>query len=153
MTVSVQREDFDPAAEQAAMLGDRVDVGGVVSFIGLVRDFSDGRGVGALTLEHYPGMTERELEKIESEARARWELQESLIIHRYGDMALGEPIVLVVTASPHRQDAFEAAHFLMDWLKTKAPFWKQEMNASGETNWVKERKSDLDAANRWKSES
>ncbi len=94
-------------------------------------------------------MTERELEKIEATAHQRWQLQASRIIHRYGNLALGEPIVLVITASPHRQDAFDAANFLMDWLKTKAPFWKSEITADGRTVWVEERKSDIDAARRW----
>jgi molybdopterin synthase catalytic subunit len=151
--IRVQRDIFDIGKEIENLTKGRTDIGAVVSFTGLVRDFNDGSEVTGLSLEHYPGMTERELEKIEEEARTRWNLQESLIIHRYGDMTLGDPIVLVVTASPHRQDAFEAAHFLMDWLKTKAPFWKQEMNASGETSWVKERTSDLEAAKRWKSEN
>lgn len=151
--IRVQRDIFDIGKEIESLTKGRTDIGAVVSFTGLVRDFNDGSEVTGLSLEHYPGMTERELEKIEEEARTRWNLQESLIIHRYGDMALGEPIVLVVTASPHRQDAFEAAHFLMDWLKTKAPFWKQEMNARGESSWVKERTSDLEAAKRWKSEN
>ena len=147
--IRVEREIFDIGAEIEALTAGRTDIGAVVSFTGLVRDFNDGSPVTGLTLEHYPGMTERELEKIENEARNRWNLQDSLIIHRYGDMALGEPIVLVITASPHRQDAFDAALFLMDWLKTKAPFWKQEMSAEGETNWVEERQSDIDAARRW----
>jgi len=148
--IRVQSEAFDIGSEIKALTGGRVDIGAIVTFAGLVRDFNDGSKVTGLSLEHYPGMTERELEKIEIEARARWDLQECLIIHRYGDMGLGEPIVMVATASPHRQDAFEAAHFLMDWLKTKAPFWKQEQNSEGEKSWVKERQSDLDAAKRWK---
>ncbi|MDF2367810.1 molybdenum cofactor biosynthesis protein MoaE [Sneathiella sp.] len=151
--IRVQPDIFDIGKEIEVMTNGRTDIGAVVSFTGLVRDFNDGSKVTGLSLEHYPGMTERELAKIEEEARARWDLQDCLIIHRYGEMALGEPIVLVITASPHRQDAFEAAHFLMDWLKTKAPFWKQEVNARGETNWVKERESDLKAATRWKSDS
>ncbi|MCC3306696.1 molybdenum cofactor biosynthesis protein MoaE [Sneathiella sp. HT1-7] len=151
--IRVQRDIFDIGKEIETLTNGRTDIGAVVSFTGLVRDFNDGTKVTGLSLEHYPGMTERELSKIEDDARERWNLQDCLIIHRYGDMALGEPIVLVITASPHRQDAFEAAHFLMDWLKTKAPFWKQEMNASGETNWVKERESDLKAAKRWNSDS
>ncbi|MZR32444.1 molybdenum cofactor biosynthesis protein MoaE [Sneathiella litorea] len=151
--IRVQREKFDIGAEIEALTTGRTDIGAVVSFTGLVRDFNDGNKVTGLSLEHYPGMTERELAKIEDEARGRWDIQECLIIHRHGKMALGEPIVLVVTASPHRRDAFEAAHFLMDWLKTKAPFWKQEMNASGEVNWVNERESDLEAAKRWSSDT
>lgn len=147
--IRVQRDIFDIGNEIEALTSGRTDIGAVVSFTGLVRDFNDGNDVTGLSLEHYPGMTERELAKIEEEAGSRWNLRASLIIHRYGEMALGEPIVLVVTASPHRHDAFEAAHFLMDWLKTKAPFWKQEMTADGDTSWVKERESDVKAAKRW----
>lgn len=150
--IRVQRDIFDIGEEIEKLTNGRTDIGAVVSFTGLVRDFNDGNEVTGLSLEHYPGMTERELAKIEEEARGRWNLQDSLIIHRYGQMALGEPIVLVVTASPHRHDAFEAAHFLMDWLKTKAPFWKQEMNTDGDTSWVKERESDVKAAKRWTSD-
>lgn len=150
--IRVQRDIFDIGKEIEKLTNERTDIGAVVSFTGLVRDFNDGNEVTGLSLEHYPGMTERELAKIEEEARGRWNLQDSLIIHRYGQMALGEPIVLVVTASPHRHDAFEAAHFLMDWLKTKAPFWKQEMNTDGDTSWVKERESDVKAAKRWTSD-
>lgn len=148
MTVSVQREDFDPAAEQAAMLGDRVDVGGVVSFIGLVRDFSEGRGVGALTLEHYPGMTEKMLEKIETEAHERFDVQATRIVHRYGRMEPGERIVLVLAASAHRGEAFRACEFLIDWLKTKAPFWKVEDTEKG-AEWVEARETDDVATERW----
>ncbi|MAZ01828.1 MAG: molybdenum cofactor biosynthesis protein MoaE [Sneathiella sp.] len=151
--IRVQREIFDVGAEMAALTKGRTDIGAVVSFTGLVRDFNDGSAVTGFSLEHYPGMTERELAKIETEAKARWDLQASLIIHRYGDMALGEPIVLVVTASSHRQDAFDAANFLMDWLKTKAPFWKMEKGEDGETSWVKERQTDIDAAKRWSADS
>ncbi len=147
--IRVQREAFDTGAEIAAISEGRTDIGAIVSFTGLVRDFNDGRPVTGLSLEHYPGMTERELEKIEAEAQRRWELQASLIVHRYGDLALGDLIVLVITASPHREDAFDAARFLMDWLKTKAPFWKSEITPEGETVWVSERKSDVDAASRW----
>lgn len=148
--IRVQREVFDTGAEIDKVTSGRTDIGAVVSFTGLVRDFNDGAAVSKLTLEHYPGMTEKQLEKIEAEANSRWELQDSLIIHRYGEMALGEPIVLVVTASAHRQDAFDAATFLMDWLKTKAPFWKQEQDEHGESGWVQERREDIDALDRWK---
>jgi molybdopterin synthase catalytic subunit len=126
------------SAEIAALTGTRTDVGAVVTFSGIVRDV-------ALELEHYPGMTERELGKIEEEARARWKLQASLIIHRVGKLDPGDNIVLVVTASSHREDAFKAAEFLMDYLKTRAPFWKRE----GE-NWVEAKASDDKAAERWK---
>ncbi len=147
--IRVQRESFDTGDEIRRLTENRTDIGAVVSFTGLVRDFNDGATVQSLTLEHYPGMTEKELSKIEEAAREKWDLQDSLIIHRYGKMELAEPIVLVVTASAHRQDAFAAAEFLMDWLKTKAPFWKLEADTSGSSDWVKERQSDKDAADRW----
>ena len=119
MTVRVQRDDFDPGAEMDALLAGRKDIGGVVSFVGLVRDFSDARNVGALTLEHYPGMTEKALVAIEAEALARFDIQASLIVHRHGRMEPGERIVLVITASAHRGEAFRASEFLIDWLKTR----------------------------------
>ncbi len=148
--IRVQRESFDTGEEIRRLTENRTDIGAVVSFTGLVRDFNDGATVRSLTLEHYPGMTEKELSKIEKTARGKWDLQDSLIIHRYGKMELAEPIVLVITASAHRQDAFAAAEFLMDWLKTKAPFWKLEADTSGSSDWVKERQSDKDAADRWR---
>lgn len=147
--VIIQSEIFDTGKEIAKIIKSRTDIGAIVSFTGLVRDFSDGSNVTSLTLEHYPGMTEKELEKIEETARSKWDLQDCQIIHRVGKMQLAEPIVLVVTASAHREDAFAAASFLMDWLKTKAPFWKLEEDQSGTTDWVKERSSDLEAAKRW----
>lgn len=147
--VIVQSEKFNTGAEIDRITAKRTDIGAVVSFTGLVRDFNDGASVQSLTLEHYPGMTERELEKIEASARAKWDLKDCLIIHRFGKMELSEPIVLVVTASKHRQDAFEAASYLMDWLKTKAPFWKLEADNEGNSDWVKERASDQEALKRW----
>ena len=146
--IKVQREDFDVGAELAALTAGRTDVGGVASFVGLVRDMAGGARVGAMTLEHYPGMTEKKLAEIEAEAQRRWPLQASLIIHRYGRLEPGERIVLVATASPHRQAALEACAFLIDWLKTKAPFWKLEETAAG-AQWVEARDSDDDAAARW----
>lgn len=146
--IRVQREDFDIGAEIAALKKGRPEIGAIVSFSGLVRDISHGRDVSAMTLEHYPGMTEKALEEIEREAHARWPLDGSLIIHRYGRMEPGENIVLVLTASAHRQAAFEAAEYLMDWLKTKAPFWKLEEGTSG-AEWVDARESDEDATKRW----
>ncbi len=148
--VIVQQETFDIAEVIDQVASQSTDIGAVVSFTGFVRDFNDGKDVKSLTLEHYPGMTEKQLEAIEAEARGRWELNDCRIIHRFGTMQLGEPIVLVVTASAHRQDAFDAASFLMDWLKTKAPFWKLEETKAGQNTWVKERQSDLDAAQKWK---
>ena len=146
--IKVQREDFDVGAELAALTAARTDVGGVASFIGLVRDLAGGAEVGAMTLEHYPGMTEKKLAEIEAEAQRRWPLQASLIIHRYGRLQPGERIVLVATASPHRQAALESCAFLIDWLKTRAPFWKVEETAAG-AQWVEARDSDDDAAARW----
>ncbi|MEO1248738.1 MAG: molybdenum cofactor biosynthesis protein MoaE [Pseudomonadota bacterium] len=148
MTVRVQQEDFDPGAEIARLTEGRTDIGGVVSFIGLVRDMAGGQPVSEMTLEHYPGMTERQLEQIEAEANRRWRLDGSLIIHRYGRLDPGDRIVLVITASAHRAEAFAAAEFLMDWLKTKAPFWKSEVTPSG-PQWVDAKSSDDEAAARW----
>jgi molybdopterin synthase catalytic subunit len=146
--IKVQREDFDIGAELGAFTAGRTDVGGVASFVGLVRDMAGGAKVGAMTLEHYPAMTERKLAEIEAEAQRRWPLLASLIIHRYGRLEPGERIVLVATASPHRQAALESCAFLIDWLKTKAPFWKLEETAAG-AQWVEARDSDDDAAGRW----
>jgi len=145
--IRVQAEDFDLGAEMDALTGSRKDIGAVVNFIGKVRDLDDG-ALSAMTLEHYPGMTEKMLADIEAQANTRWELQETLIIHRYGRLEPGEQIVLVITASAHRQSAFEACAFLMDWLKTKAPFWKLEETTDG-TNWVEAKESDDTAADRW----
>ncbi|WP_338091387.1 molybdenum cofactor biosynthesis protein MoaE [Sneathiella limimaris] len=147
--IRVQSEIFDTGEEIKKLTAGATNIGAVVTFTGLVRDFNDGSGITSLTLEHYPGMTEKELAQIEEEARKRWELDDCLIIHRYGRMEVTEPIVLVITASAHRKDAFEAAEFLMDWLKTKAPFWKLEEKTDGNSGWVEERHSDLDAAKRW----
>ena len=148
--IRVQAEPFDPGRELARFAQGRTDIGAVASFIGLVRDTHRGEPVLAMTLEHYPGMTERELERIEAEARSRWLLDDSLVIHRYGRMLPGEPIVLVATASAHRAAALDACAFLMDWLKTKAPFWKLEETPSGE-RWVDARDSDDRAAARWQA--
>jgi molybdopterin synthase catalytic subunit len=153
--IKVQREDFDVGAELAALTRGNRGVGGVASFVGLVRDVV-GQGpsaqtIGAMTLEHYPGMTEKMLGKIEAEARARWALEACLIVHRFGRLEPGDRIVLVATASAHRQAALEACAFLIDWLKTKAPFWKLEESASG-TEWVAARASDDQAAARWVAE-
>ena len=149
MTVSVQHEDFDIAAEIARLTADDADIGAVVSFTGLVRRMTDGGPITGMELEHYPGMTERALEAIAAEAEARWPLQGVRVIHRYGALEPGERIVLVLTASRHRQAAFEAAEFLMDYLKTSAPFWKKEDHA-GETRWVDARDADDSAMARWK---
>lgn len=146
MSVRVQREDFDPGAEIARLQRD--DAGAIVSFVGVVRGESQGEKLVSMTLEHFPGMTERELERIEREARTRWSLQGVSVVHRVGELRPGERIVLVVTAAVHRRAAFEAAEFLMDYLKTRAPFWKRELRASGE-HWVEARDSDDTAAARW----
>jgi molybdopterin synthase catalytic subunit len=149
MAVRVQSEPFDAGNELAIFLTGRQDSGGVASFTGIVRDHNAEGRISAMTLEHYPGMTEGMLERIEGEARRRWQLDDSLIIHRFGRLQPGESIVLVITASAHRRAAFEACEFLIDWLKTKAPFWKQEEMASGETLWVEAQASDDEAAARW----
>ena len=154
--IRVQQEDFDVGREIAALTEGRRDVGGLVCFVGLVRDFigetkDAGTEVGAMTLEHYPGMTEKQLAEIEAEANKRWPLVGSLIVHRHGRLAPGDRIVLVATASAHRETAFAACHFLIDWLKTKAPFWKLEDTPTG-PQWVAARTVDDDAAARWVKE-
>jgi len=147
--IRVQREDFDVGAELGRMTAGRTDVGGLASFIGLVRETNEGERLVAMTLEHYPAMTEKRLAEIEAEACKRWPLQASLIIHRYGRLTPGERIVLVATASSHRQAALESCQFLIDWLKTQAPFWKLEETMAGD-RWVAARQSDDLAAQRWK---
>ena len=146
--IRVQKEDFDIGAEIEALTEGDHGAGGVVSFVGLVRDVAGGAAVGSMTLEHYPGMTEKELARIEAEARSRWPLTGSLVIHRYGRLDPGDRIVLVVTASAHRQAAFDACQFLIDWLKTKAPFWKVEEGAEKQ-RWVEARGEDDAATARW----
>jgi molybdopterin synthase catalytic subunit len=148
--VRVQEGPFDVGAELAGLTRGRTDIGGLASFIGLVRDLAGERPITAMTLEHYPGMTERKLGEVEAEANRRWSLQASLIVHRYGRMLPGEPIVLVATAAPHRAAALEACAFLIDWLKTKAPFWKLEEGPS-DSRWVEARASDGQAAARWRA--
>jgi len=149
MRVSVQREDFDIAAETARLTERDPEIGAVVSFTGLVRRTTEAGPITAMELEHYPGMTERALEEIASEAERRWPLQGLRIIHRYGPLEPGARIVLVLTARRHRQAAFEAAEFLMDYLKTRAPFWKKE-DHGGDSRWVDARDSDDSAAARWR---
>jgi len=145
--IRVQQEDFDIGAEITKLKADRTDIGAIVTFAGTVRD-QDG-AVEEMTLEHYPGMTTRELSRIEAEANARWPLQASLIVHRYGALKPGDNIVLVMTASEHRDAAFDAAKFLMDYLKTSAPFWKRESGPGG-SHWVDASQSDTHAAARWR---
>ncbi|HLY46752.1 MAG TPA: molybdenum cofactor biosynthesis protein MoaE [Stellaceae bacterium] len=146
--IRVQREDFDVGRELQELAAGDHTIGGVASFIGLVRDMGQ---VSALTLEHYPGMTEKKLAEIEAEANRRWPLSASLVIHRYGRLEPGERIVLVATASPHREAALAACHFLIDWLKTDAPFWKSEATPEGE-RWVAARAEDDKATRRWRGE-
>jgi len=149
-TIRLQREDFDAAAEARALTRGRTDVGAVVTFTGICRDAEAGRGVTAMTLEHYPGMAEAEIARHVEEAERRWPLLGATIVHRYGRLVPGDNIVLVVTAAAHRGDAFAAAEFLMDYLKTRAPFWKQEEHAQG-TAWVEAKQTDDAAAARWQT--
>ena len=146
--IRVQQADFDVGAELAKLTGGRRDIGGLACFVGLVREMAGSTAITAMTLEHYPGMTEKRLGEIEAEALARWPLNASLIIHRVGRLLPGDRIVLVATASAHRQSAIESCQFLIDWLKTKAPFWKLEETSSG-AHWVAARDSDDQAAQRW----
>lgn len=148
MKVLVQRETFDLGDEVDAMRSARTDIGAIASFVGLARDINDGRGVTAMTLEHYPGMTEKALAGIVDEACRRWTLLDVTLIHRVGRLLPGDPIVLVAVASSHRGTAFEACEFLMDYLKTRAPFWKKEETPAGE-RWVEARASDEAAVARW----
>ncbi len=152
MTVSVQTDDFDIGAEIDALTAQDRNIGAVVSFTGLVREMTGAGDIDTMELEHYPGMTERALEQIVAEAQSRWPLQGVRIIHRYGPLAPGDRIVLVLTASRHRQAAFDAAAFLMDYLKTRAPFWKKESGAHG-GSWVDARDVDGIAAERWQRSS
>jgi molybdopterin synthase catalytic subunit len=146
--VRVQREDFDAGAEIARLRGSDPRVGAVASFIGVARDHNDGAQVGTLTLEHYPGMTERALEDICAQARRRWDILDVLVIHRIGELAPTDQIVLVVVTGSHRGEAFAACQFVMDYLKTEAPFWKKEATLAG-TRWVEARDSDEAARSRW----
>ncbi len=149
MSVSVQEADFDLGQEMAILCFARTDIGAVASFVGLVRSANEGSGVAAMTLEHYPGMTEAALEEIVAEANKRWSLQGVRVIHRFGRLLPGDQIVLVITASPHRGEAFAACEYIMDYLKTRAPFWKKEETPEG-GRWVDARESDSAAADRWR---
>jgi molybdopterin synthase catalytic subunit len=148
MTVRIQTGPFDAQAEADALRGGDLEVGAVVTFVGTVRDVNDGDAVATLELEHYPGMTEKALEAIVDEARARFDVRGVLVIHRVGVLAPAEPIVLVAVTSTHRGEAFEACRFVMDYLKTRAPFWKKERTPTGD-RWVDARDADEDAAARW----
>jgi molybdopterin synthase catalytic subunit len=147
--IRVQEADFDIGTELARLAAGDRSVGGIACFVGLVREMAEGASISAMTLEHYPGMTQRMLSEIEAEARRRWPLADCLIIHRHGRLEPGDRIVLVAAASAHRQAALEACEFLIDWLKTKAPFWKLEESRSGPARWVEARESDAEAAERW----
>lgn len=148
-TVRVQAEDFDTGRELDALTRGRTDVGALASFTGLVRDANDGTKVSAMTLEHYPGMTQKALEDICAQADSRWDLIDTLVIHRIGALKPGDRIVLVGVTSAHRGDAFAACEFIMDYLKTRAPFWKRE-DTPGGSRWVEAREGDDAAAERWK---
>jgi molybdopterin synthase catalytic subunit len=147
-TIKVQTEDFDISAEIAQLRSGDARVGAVTSFVGTVRDVNEGHGVSTLTLEHYPGMTEKALADICDQAQARWDIYDSLVIHRYGPLEPLDQIVLVVVTSSHRGEAFAACEFIMDFLKTKAPFWKKEATPGGD-RWVEARGSDDESAARW----
>lgn len=146
--IRVQSEDFDIGAEIEQLTAGRTDLGAIVSFTGTVRDQAGGKQINEMTLEHYPGMTEAELARVETQAKERWPLAASLIVHRFGRLEPGDRIVLVITASAHRSAAFEAAEFLMDYLKTNAPFWKREVSEAG-ARWVEAKDSDDDRTARW----
>ncbi|UCV05279.1 molybdopterin synthase catalytic subunit MoaE [Dechloromonas denitrificans] len=150
MTVRVQEADFDLGAELAALRAGDARVGALASFVGLVRDINAGAGVSEMTLEHYPGMTEKALEEIVVEARGRWALYDALVIHRVGPLKPCDQIVLVAVTSAHRGEAFAACEFIMDYLKTRAPFWKREVTPDG-AHWVDARESDDSAAARWQN--
>lgn len=149
LSVAVQQEDFDLGQEYAALLANDRGIGAVVAFVGTVRDLNLADDVVALELEHYPGMTEKSLQKILEQAGQRWSLQAARVVHRIGKMYPGDQIVLVLTASAHRGDAYEANTFVMDYLKTEAPFWKKEWTPEG-PRWIEARDSDDQAAARWK---
>ena len=149
MTVRIQTEDFDIGAEVAAIRRCNAGIGAVATFTGLVRDVSEGVPVSEMTLEHYPGMTEKSIEDIVSQARSRWSVIDALVVHRVGVLKLSDQIVLVMVASAHRGDAFAACEFIMDYLKTRAPFWKKEKTPEG-SRWVDARTADDVAAARWR---
>jgi molybdopterin synthase catalytic subunit len=148
MPVRVQKEDFDAGVEIAKLREGNPKVGAVASFIGIVRDLNEGDAVATLTLEHYPGMTEKSLEEIVTQARQRWDIYDALVVHRVGTLSPLDQIVLVVVTSAHRGESFKACEFLMDYLKTQAPFWKKEVTPDG-ARWVDARASDDAAAERW----
>ena len=148
MTVRIQTADFDAGAEIAALRRNNPKVGAVASFIGVCRDANDGTAVSRMTLEHYPGMTEKAIEKITTEAKERWGVTDALVVHRVGELKPADQIVLVAVTGAHRGEAFAACEFIMDYLKTRAPFWKKEQTPQG-SRWVEARTSDDAAAGRW----
>lgn len=148
-SISVQEQDFDVGREYNDLMAGDKSAGAVVFFVGRVRDMNDGKSVSSLSLEHYPGMTEKILNQLLDDARQRWDLTAARIVHRVGELQLGDQIVFVGAASVHRQDAFDAAEYLMDFLKTCAPFWKKEI-AGGEEKWLEAKESDVQAVGRWK---
>jgi molybdopterin synthase catalytic subunit len=152
MTVRVQTADFDAGREIAGLRGSDPRVGAVASFIGTVRDINDAAAVATMTLEHYPGMTEKALAEIVADAHARFDILDALVVHRVGELRPTDQIVLVVVTSAHRGDAFDACRFIMDYLKTRAPFWKKEVTSEG-ARWVDARDSDDAAASRWQKHS
>lgn len=152
MTVRVQEADFDLGAELTALRANDARVGALASFLGLVRDMNDGTSVAEMTLEHYPGMTEKALEAIVADARGRWDIYDALVIHRVGPLKPCDQIVLVAVTSAHRGEAFAACEFIMDYLKTQAPFWKKEATPDG-GRWVDARETDDSAAARWQVET
>jgi molybdopterin synthase catalytic subunit len=148
MSVRIQEHDFDVSSELAALRAGDKRVGAVATFVGVVRDLNDASQVSALTLEHYPGMTEKALTQIVEDAKQRWDIYDALVIHRVGPLKPGDQIVLVAVTSAHRGESFAACQFIMDYLKTRAPFWKKEQTPEGE-RWIEARASDEDAAARW----
>ena len=151
MAVHVQQEDFNIAEEIDALKAGRTDIGAIVTFTGTVREMTKDGPIKEMSLEHYPGMTEKQLEEIEQEAHKRWPLLGTTIIHRYGELKPGDNIVLTITLSAHRQAAFDAAAFIMDFLKTQAPFWKKETPMEEEAKWVDARECDEEAVKRWET--
>jgi molybdopterin synthase catalytic subunit len=149
ISIEVTQDPLDPQAQSAALIGADPSTGAVVTFVGLMRDINEGDTVTGMTLEHYPGMTEKALRAIADEAAGRWTLQAVRVVHRVGALQPTQPIVFVAVASAHRRDAFQACEFLMDYLKTRAPFWKRETLGDGRERWVDAREGDSEAAERW----
>lgn len=149
--IRVQEEDFDVGEELARLSDGKPQVGAVTCFVGLVRDMAEGDAIASMTLEHYPGMTEKQLRQTVAQATERWPLEDCLVIHRTGRLEPGDRIVMVAATSAHRDAAFEACRFVIDWLKTSAPFWKQEEGSKG-AHWVEQREEDREAARRWEKD-